>query len=352
MSRGFIKEGDQEEVPVVPPRAHLPKGVPNHVTREGLQALLDERKMLENQRAGAGDNYIMSNFIDAKMKLLNDRINSAVEVDLSKASRETVSFGAWVRYNDRTVRIVGVDEADFSKGLLSFISPIAKSLIGRRVGDVFEIVIPKGKERIVIHEISLEPLELTHAGPARSGNAGAPRNAESAGEKNVGTKNTTSQSPSSPQPIPEVTSEPADSVSIAPTEAAGRNEPVFVPEERLMDFLPLVNERGNIVGRALYADLHKGNKLLHPVIHLHADNGAVSEKYWWHVVFGETPEATLRRKLQETLGLADTRPKLKRQYLRETRLEKELVYVFRMTTDSALLKTPQNAEYQDVFAKD
>ena len=40
MSRGFIKEGDQEEIPMVPPRAYLPEGMPNYVTKEGLDALI------------------------------------------------------------------------------------------------------------------------------------------------------------------------------------------------------------------------------------------------------------------------------------------------------------------------
>jgi transcription elongation factor GreB len=52
MSRGFVKEDDQEEAPFVPPRAALPDGVPDHVTPRGLQLLLDERKALEAERAG------------------------------------------------------------------------------------------------------------------------------------------------------------------------------------------------------------------------------------------------------------------------------------------------------------
>jgi transcription elongation factor GreB len=39
MSRGFVREEDQEEVPIVPPRAYLPPGVPNYVTRSGMDAL-------------------------------------------------------------------------------------------------------------------------------------------------------------------------------------------------------------------------------------------------------------------------------------------------------------------------
>jgi len=333
---------------MVPPRAHLPKGVPNHVTHEGLDALLKERQDLENQRAEAGDNYILCNFIDAKLKLLVDRINSAVEVDLSKANKDVVSFGAWVRYNDRTIRIVGVDEADLQKGLLSFISPIAKALIGKKVGDVFEIVIPKGKETINVQEISFEPMDTLGVRKLGVRNFG-PRElgVRNLGPRELGVRNLgdiengeNAQSPQTPQ-TPQTLQTPKSPKS-----------PTFVPEEKVMDFLPLVNDRGIIVGRALYLDLHKGNKILHPSIHLHVSNGDRIEKYWWHVAFGETPEKTLKRKLQETFGISNANPKLKKQYIRETKLEKELVYVFKMTTDAEFLETPQTKEYSEIFSRD
>ncbi len=45
MSRGFVKEDDQEEIPVVPPRAFLPEGLTNYVTRVGMDELLAEKQM-------------------------------------------------------------------------------------------------------------------------------------------------------------------------------------------------------------------------------------------------------------------------------------------------------------------
>jgi transcription elongation factor GreB len=44
MSRGFVKEDDQEEAPIIPPRAALPNGVTNYVTPNGLQELKTELK--------------------------------------------------------------------------------------------------------------------------------------------------------------------------------------------------------------------------------------------------------------------------------------------------------------------
>ncbi len=338
MSRGFIKEGDQEEIPRVPMRAYLPQGVPNYVTKEGLEALKEELKALQSERIKAGDDYITVNFIDATIKLLVDRINNAVEVDLSKSKKDTVSFGAWVRYNGRVVRIVGVDEADVSKGLISFISPIAKALIGKKAGDIIEL---KGSDRIKVEEVSFEPMELT----------------ELVYDKPTKTSATTEKRPQSiieEKPVQiEQTQQTVENeiVVLSPRTDEPRR---FEPEVNDIEFLPIVNERGNIVGRAMYVELHKGNKMLHPVVHLHIINGKgeTTRLYWWHVAFGETPEKTLKRKMVETLGLSGENPKLKRQYIRETKTEKELVYVFTVVSEEDLPVPPEGKEYIDLFEKD
>lgn len=342
MSRGFIKEGDQEEIPMVPPRAYLPEGVPNYVTREGLAALNEELRDLEAELAKAGDNYIMSNFIQAKMKLLIHRISSAVEVDITKANKGVVSFGAWVRYNGRVVRIVGVDEADINKGLISFTSPIAKALTGKKAGDIVEL---KGTERIVVEEVSYEPMELTLMVREKQAETQhlAPQHEESRSSEGK-TKDIF------PVPVPGSTT--YDDEQNAPPK---KEEPHgFEPEVNPMEFLPLVNERGNIVGRALYVELHNGNKMLHPVVHLHVvnSNGETIRRYWWHVAFGDTPEKTLKRKMSVVLGLSEVKPKLKRQYLREAKTEKELVYVFTIVSEEDLPKTPEGKDYTEVFEKD
>ncbi|MBP5797934.1 MAG: GreA/GreB family elongation factor [Bacteroidales bacterium] len=348
MSRGFIKEGDQEEIPMVPPRAYLPEGVPNFVTKEGLEALNEELRSLEEARAQAGEDYITVNYLDAKMKLLISRINSAVETDLSKADKNTVGFGAWVRYNGRVVRIVGVDEANVTKGLVSFISPIAKALTGKNAGEVFELQGSGGPERIVVEEVSYEPLALTQI----------------VHEKVVPTKQVVSRHIDQSLKA----SESVD-YHVAPQSSALRNDKredgvvasstvegprLFEPEVNPMEFLPIVNERGNIAGRALYMELHQGNKILHPAVHLHVLNsqGAITRLYWWHVAFGETPEKTLKRKMEETLGLSGMKPMLKRQYIREDKNEKELVYLFSIVSDDDLPATPEGKEYRDLFAKD
>ena len=338
MSRGFIKEGDQEEIPMVPLRAYLPEGVPNYVTKEGLAALNEELKNLEAERAKAGEDYILGNFIDAKMKLLIGRINSAVEVDLSKTDKDKVGFGAWVRYNGRVVRIVGVDEANVDQGLVSFISPIAKALTGKKSGDVIEM---KGAEKIVVEAISYEPMALTQV----------------LSDKPVKTATKTEKKTQSTleEKIAQIaqTTQPKQN-EVIDTSTKEEGPRIFEPEMNPMEFLPIVNERGNIVGRALYLELHQGNKMLHPVIHLHVLNGQgkTTGLYWWHVAFGDTPEKTLKRKLAETPGLSGVKPTLKRQYLREAKNEKELVFVFTVVSDEKLLESPEDKAYLDLFAKD
>ena len=341
MSRGFIKEGDQEEIPRVPMRAYLPEGAPNYVTKEGLDALKEELKNLEAERIKAGDNYIMVNFLDATIKLLVDRINSAVEVDLTKANKNTVSFGAWVRYNGRVVRIVGVDEADVNKGLISFISPIAKSLIGKKAGDVIEL---KGSGKIVVEEVSFDPMtptQMVYDKPLKTTKAST---------------TTERRSREIIEEIPEQVEQPHlvvadDDIDLSAKTDGPRR---FEPEVNATEFLPIVNERGNIVGRAMYVELHQGNKMLHPVAHLHVLNGKgeITGRYWWHVAFGDTPEKTLKRKMAETLGLSGVAPKLKRQYVRESKTEKEIVYVYTVISDENLPIPPEGKEYIDLFAKD
>ena len=145
MSRGFVKEDDQEEIPLVPQRANLPSGVPNFVTPAGLEQLLNEREELirerDSQTAGSEDEKrITMNFINAKLQLLNNRISEARVINPGEQPQNEIRFSAYVTLKTeaskiQTFQIVGVDEADISKGKLSFISPLAKLLINKKIGD-------------------------------------------------------------------------------------------------------------------------------------------------------------------------------------------------------------------------
>lgn len=146
MSRGFVKEDDQEETPIVPQRAYLPEGVTNFVTPFGMDQLLAEKQTLENEKgslnnANEKEKRIELNYINAKLQLLNNRIAEARIVNFDEQTQDEIRFGATITLkleasqNTRTFQIVGVDEADISKGKVSFISPISRALINKKIGD-------------------------------------------------------------------------------------------------------------------------------------------------------------------------------------------------------------------------
>jgi len=146
MSRGFVKEEDQEEIPMVPPRADLPEGVTNYVTRAGMNELLEEKQALINERSmldssNENEKRIALNHINAKLQLLESRIASAQIVKQNEQAQDEIRFGAVVKLRIaanntiQTFQIVGVDEADISKGKIAFTSPLAKALINKRTGE-------------------------------------------------------------------------------------------------------------------------------------------------------------------------------------------------------------------------
>ena len=341
MSRGFVKEGDQEEVPMVLPRAFLPSGTPNYVTPEGLKRLQDEMETLKKEWTDAGSNYVTKNYLDAKMRLLSERINSAVLIDNTKTNPDVVSFGMYVKYNDKVIRIVGVDEADASKGLISFISPIAKALIGKKKGDKFEIKVPRGTETVEIQEISRQVTESLSRQVTESLSHQV---TESLSHQVTESLSRQEEKSIRPQDYKSISSE---SKSLSSSESSSKSE-----SSSMTEFLPLVNEQGNIVGRALYFEIHNGNKVLHPAVHLLVYNTKkeIVAKYWWHVAFGETAEKTLKRKLKE-MESHTIKPKFKKQYIREDKNEKELVSVFTAVCDGEMHSLQYDKDYDKIFEK-
>jgi transcription elongation factor GreB len=164
MSRGFVKEDDQEEIPIIPQRAFLPEGVTNFVTQVGINQLLDERQMLTSEKdnlSGASENEkrITLNYINAKLHLLNNRIAEARIVNLKEQPQNEVRFGAKITLkldaseNIETFQIVGVDEADIHTGKVSFLSPIARVLINKKVGD--KVILTRTGKNIVFEILNI-----------------------------------------------------------------------------------------------------------------------------------------------------------------------------------------------------
>jgi transcription elongation factor GreB len=157
MSRGFVREEDQEEIPLVPQRAVLPYGVPNLVTQTGIDQLLAEKQLMLTEResleGAENDKRIALNYINAKLQLLNNRIAESKIVNLKEQPQNEIRFGATVTLKTessgeiQTFQIVGVDEANISKGKLSFLSPVARALINKRKGD--KVILKRTRDDIV-----------------------------------------------------------------------------------------------------------------------------------------------------------------------------------------------------------
>ncbi len=164
MSRGFVKESDQEETPLLPPRATLPVGVLNYVTPNGFKELEQELDLLVEERKALlkqldENNRVQINYLTAKLNLLEERINSARTVDLSTQPQNEIHFGATITVFkveencECQYQIVGVDEADVAKSKISFLSPIAKALLNKKAGDEITLQTPIGKRILKVEAI-------------------------------------------------------------------------------------------------------------------------------------------------------------------------------------------------------
>ena len=150
MSRGFAKEDDAQTPPIIPPRAALPPGTPNYVTPAGLAQLRAELSTLEAERARAEadhsndtDRTHRLSFYNGRLALLLERLSSARVVDPAGQPAREVRFGATVTLRtvsggkpgfERLFTIVGVDEADVSLGKVAFVAPIARAVLGAKLG--------------------------------------------------------------------------------------------------------------------------------------------------------------------------------------------------------------------------
>ena len=164
MSRGFVKEGDQEEVPMLTPRAFLPPGVENFVTSVGMEELKAEREEILRERkqyegVDNNDARVNNNYLTGKLRLLEERIHSARVLDYDPQRQNDVAFGATIKFKNlknnqiAQYQIVGVDEANIMKGKISFLSPLSKVLMNKKAGETVSFNTPQGEMRMEILEI-------------------------------------------------------------------------------------------------------------------------------------------------------------------------------------------------------
>lgn len=150
------------------------------MTKEGfnkLQEELDRLKRVDrakaiqalNEAAAQGDltdnaDYRVAkerrDYVEGRIKELGDKLARAQVIDTKDLTTERVVFGCTVLLgeaeSDRRVkyRIVGADEADIRNGRISVNSPVGKALIGHRIGDVVQVVVPSGTKEYEILEIN------------------------------------------------------------------------------------------------------------------------------------------------------------------------------------------------------
>ncbi len=99
-------------------------------------------------------------YIEGRVMEIEDKISRADVIDVSKLSGDAVKFGATVTLADEDTdeesiyQIVGADEADINAGLLSIVSPLARALIGKSVGDSVDVTTPRGDKSYEIVEVT------------------------------------------------------------------------------------------------------------------------------------------------------------------------------------------------------
>jgi transcription elongation factor GreB len=167
MSKAFTRETDLETDDLAAPRSAVPFGAKNYVTADGLERWRAEvNRLVEDDRPalvsakenGDRDAAAQLRRLDAKIRDLSDRLDSAHVVSPPTGASEEVQFGVTVTVRDDSgeleqYRIVGVDEVDFAKGWVSWASPIARALMQARVGDQVPLETPAGERMLEVVRI-------------------------------------------------------------------------------------------------------------------------------------------------------------------------------------------------------
>jgi transcription elongation factor GreB len=174
MSKAFSKESDEDTDTEIPESTDLLSK--NYVTPFGFNALQTEMRQLFTEErpkivetvrwaASNGDRSENGDYIygkkrlreiDRRVRYLSKRLAYAIIVDPEKQKNlSKIFFGATVTYTEengslRTVKIVGLDEADITQNKISWVSPVAKALLKATVGDSVKLKTPTGSEALKI----------------------------------------------------------------------------------------------------------------------------------------------------------------------------------------------------------
>lgn len=159
-----------------------PRGRARYITPEGERALKDELTYLWKQKrpevtqavreaAALGDRSENAEYIygkkqlreiDRRVRFLTKRLDELTVVDRLPDDQDRIYFGAWVTVENEagkrsTYRLVGPDEFDLSRGLLSVDAPLARALLGKRLDDDVLVHTPEGRQELVVIDIRYGP---------------------------------------------------------------------------------------------------------------------------------------------------------------------------------------------------
>jgi len=185
MNKAFVREGDGDDEEQLEPSLKLPPGTRNYITPAGHARLRDElENLVKRERphvveivawaASNGDRSENGDYIygkrrlreiDRRIRFLSKRLDIAEIVDpLRQGDNDQIFFGARVTIADQdgqenTYTIVGVDEAEVSRGRISWVSPLARALLKAREGDSIRFQSPLGIRELDILEVVYESID-------------------------------------------------------------------------------------------------------------------------------------------------------------------------------------------------
>ena len=186
MNKAFVRENDGDDDEEVDSSLKLPQGTRNYITPGGYARIRDELDhLLRTERphivevvhwaASNGDRSENGDYlygkkrlreIDRRIRFLTKRLDLAEVVDPAsrQESRDQVFFGATVTICDeeggeQTYQIVGVDETDFSRNRISWVSPLARALLKAREGDQVRFQSPVGWREVDVVEVQYRAIE-------------------------------------------------------------------------------------------------------------------------------------------------------------------------------------------------
>lgn len=173
------EDEEDEGAPAIPP------GTRNYITPAGFRRMKEEAlHLIDRERpevvkvvswaASNGDRSENGDYIygkrrlreiDRRIRFLTKRLDAAEVVDpAAREDTDQIFFGATVtlvddRNEERTYTIVGIDEADATRGRISWISPLARALIKKREGDSFIFRSPEREQTLEIVSVVYRPIE-------------------------------------------------------------------------------------------------------------------------------------------------------------------------------------------------